>query len=93
MESFKEFLSRDELKKRHFLEQNKKCNGGNLCKYGGISGEEVEYNDFELDRKTPGELGGKYTYENTQGLCSDCNIRKSDMPYEEWLELKKIGKI
>ena len=84
---------KDYLRKRHYKKQHKRCKGGKLCKYGGKKGREVDFDEFQLDRKRPGALRGEYDWKNTQGLCSDCNKRKGKMNYIQWSILKKIGAV
>ncbi len=40
-----------------------------------------------FDHKTPQALGGKRTMANLAACCLDCNRRKADMPYKDWMIL------
>lgn len=47
---------------------------GGICQ---LCGEQVK--DPSIDRIIPGSLGGKYTEDNCQLTCSECNSRKSSL--------------
>lgn len=41
---------------------------------------------FHIDHKTPVSRGGSNEIDNLQLLCADCNLRKSSLTHEEFLE-------
>ncbi len=47
---------------------------GNKCKFCGKS----LYKDFHADHKIPYSKKGKTVLQNSQALCSRCNIKKSN---------------
>lgn len=60
----------------------------NKCHYCGVQNKRK---DMTVDHKTPLSKGGKNTGSNYVLACFDCNQKKGDMDYDEYMEMIRRG--
>ena len=54
------------------------------CEYCGVA---LTPQIRQIDHKVPLCLGGEHSISNLAIACSDCNLRKGSMPFNEWVSL------
>ena len=55
--------------------------------------QQVGYHALTLDHRQPLNLGGDHSAENVTPVCLDCNQRKHDMTYAQWVEREEVRRL